>query len=134
MVVFRCYDPRSDGTGGIHRWYEREISSEVRSAIDAVLELMSREAQLDGHPKFKSLRGKCSGLAEIKVDIPIKSAKNKQSKKKRRRERTEINVRILGPDNPPNSHFILLIGFIKRGGSDYGPACRQAHNRKEGVS
>jgi hypothetical protein len=136
MVVFRCYDPSSDGSGGIHWWYDRQITPEVRSAIDSALELMSREAQLDGHPKFKPLRGKCSGLAEIKIDIPIERAENsdRRPKRKRRRERTEINVRILGCNNAPNTHFTLLTGFIKKGGSDYGPACRQAHSRSKGVS
>jgi hypothetical protein len=28
---------------------------------------------------------------------------------------------------------VLLFGFRKRGGSDYGPACRSALNRKRGV-
>jgi hypothetical protein len=133
MVAFRCYDPSTDGSGGIHRWYGTEIGPEIRSAIDGALELMGQEVQLDGHPSFKALRGKCSGLAEIKIDIPVQPTSPIQKKKLKRRERIEINVRILGANEPPNTHFTLLVGFIKAGGPDYGPACLQAHRRHKGV-
>lgn len=138
MVSFRCYDPSIDGSGGIHRWYYREISPDIRSEVDATIELLSVEAKLDGHPNFKALRGKSGrGLAEIKIDIQIKKGnaqpKQRRRRKRKRRERTQINVRILGPDNPPNKSFILLTGFIKLGDSQYGPMCKQAHSRKRGV-
>jgi hypothetical protein len=133
MVEFRCYDPSNNGTGGIHHWYHKEITPEVRAGIDAALELMSKEKTLESHPSFKLLRGKCSGLAEIKIDIPISGAVPVKRKGKKGRKRTQINVRLLGPNNPPNTIFILLTGFIKIGGPDYGPACKQAHQRNEGV-
>jgi hypothetical protein len=139
MVTFRCYDPSADASGGIHRWYYREIPPNIQAEIDATLELLEVEPTLDGHPSFKPLRGKCLGLAEIKIDIPLEKEKgrpkNKQRRKgkRKRRERTEINVRILGPDRAPNIQFILLTGFIKLGDSQYGPMCKQAHSRKRGV-
>jgi hypothetical protein len=137
MVAFRCYDPSADGTGGIHHWYYKEISPEIQSEIDGALELMSLEAKLDeNHPSFKALRGKGLGLAEIKIDIPVLDdtpTAGKRKGKQKRRKKTEINVRLLGPNEPPNTCFILLTGFIKLGGSDYGPACRRAHQRRKGV-
>jgi hypothetical protein len=141
MVAFRCYDPSDDGSGGIHSWYYREISSDVRSAIDGALELMAREAKLDGHPSFKSLRlgRRCLGLAEIKIDLPVTSnekskSDHKKSRKKKHNKKTEIHIRLLGPDNPPNVEFILLIGFLKTGNHQYGPMCKQAQNRKKRVT
>jgi hypothetical protein len=125
MVAFRCYDPSTNGSGGIHVWYDAQ-TLEVRSAIDATLELMAVETALDGHPSFKPLRGKCLGLAGIKIDFAIKD--NKNSKRVR-----QIHVRLLGPYDPPTKEFVLLTGFLKKGGSDYGPMCKQAHNRKRGV-
>jgi hypothetical protein len=122
MVVFRCYDPSADGSGGIHLWYGAQ-APEVRSAIDGTLELMAREAKLDGHPGFKPLRGKGRGLAEIKIDFAVKRDKKSE----------QIHARILGPHNPPNTEFLLLVGFLKKGGPDYGPACHQAHKRNHGV-
>jgi len=134
MVEFRCYDPTADGTGGIHRWYYKEITPEIRASIDSALELMALEKNLDDHPNFKRLRGKCLGLAEIIIDIPIENNENDaRTKRRKNRNRGKINIRILGPDNPPNSQFMLLTGFVKRGGPDYGPACHQAHNRNKGV-
>lgn len=145
MVAFRCYDPSIDGSGGIHRWYYREISPDIRSEVDATIELLSVETKLDGHPNFKALRGKGGrGLAEIKIDIQIKKeneepkkqnrkSRRKGKRRRKRRERTQINVRILGPDSPPNRSFVLLTGFIKLGDSQYGPMCRQANTRKRGV-
>jgi hypothetical protein len=125
MVAFCCYDPSTDGSGGIHLWYEA-LAPKIRSAIDATLELMAVETTLDEHPSFKPLRGKCRGLAEIKIDIEIKDSKNPKRTHK-------IHVRILGPHNPPTKEFLLLTGFLKRGGPDYGPMCKQAHNRTRGV-
>jgi hypothetical protein len=122
MVVFRCYDPSTDGKGGIHRWHDAQASA-VRSAIDGALELMAREAKLDEHPGYKPLRGKGSGLAEIKIDFSVKHGKKTE----------QIHVRLLGPHSPPVTEFILLTGFLKKGGPDYGPACHQAHNRNKGV-
>src|ERR1700734_469755 len=97
MVAFRCYDPSANGTGGIHLWYRAQIP-EVRSAIDGALEVMAHEKSLDGHIAFKPLRGRCSGLAEIKIDFPIK----------RRKKTDHIHIRLLGPHNPPNVEFVLL--------------------------
>jgi hypothetical protein len=135
MVAFRCYDPTTDGSGGIHRWYDRDISPEARSAIDGALELMAREAKLDGHPSFKPLRGKCSGLAEIKIDVPSvgDGKQNRAKRRKKQKKKPELHIRLLGPNNPPNAEFILLTGFLKKGNTEYGPMGRQAHNRHRGV-
>jgi hypothetical protein len=122
MVAFYCYDPSADGDGGIHIWYQAQVPA-VRSAIDAALEVMSREDVLDEHPAFKPLRGKCSGLAEIKIDFAIKKGAKTE----------KIHIRLLGPHAPPTAEFLLLTGFLKKGGPDYGPACHQAHNRNRGA-
>src|SRR5262249_13524064 len=118
MVTFRCYDPSADGGGGIHLWYQQQVP-EVRSAIDGALEVMALEARLDWHPNYKPLRGRCAGLAEIKIDFAL--------------DGEQIHVRLLGPHNPPTIEFLLLSGFLKKGGPEYGPMCRQAHNRNRGV-
>src|SRR5580692_2593157 len=118
MVACACYDPSADGHGGIHIWYQAQLPA-VRSAIDAALEVMSHEAVLDEHPAFKPLRGKCLGLVEVKIDFPLKQGKRTE----------QIHVRLLGPHDPPTTDFLLLTGFLKKGGPDYGPACHQAHNR-----
>jgi hypothetical protein len=120
MVAFWCYDPSGDQSGGVHRWYDEQFPK-VRSEIDGALEVMQHERVLDdlGVKRFKRLRGKCAGLAEIKIDFKLGAEK--------------INVRLLGPYEPPTTEFILLVGFLKKGGPDYGPACRTAHNRHRGV-
>jgi hypothetical protein len=136
MVDFRCYDPSADGSGGIHRWYN-EVLPELQSAIDSALEVLKREKKLDGNFRFKQLRKKCSGLAEIKVDVPIENVPELaelERKKRKDRRRTKITVRLLGPDEPPNTQFLLLLGFIKWGDNQYGPACREAHKRHKGVA
>jgi hypothetical protein len=122
MVAFRCYDASADGSGGIHLWYHAQIP-EVRSAIDGTLENMGRETVLDERPDFKPLRGKCAGLAEIKIELAIKRYKKIE----------KIHIRLLGPHDPPTTEFVLLSGFLKKGDPEYGPMCKQAHNRHRGV-
>jgi hypothetical protein len=129
MVAFYCYDPSDDGTGGIHIWYMEQLPA-VRSAIDAALEVLSHEVTLDENPAFKPLRGKCSGLAEIKIDFPTP---NKNSNNDKKKKSAQTHVRLLGPHEPPTVEFVLLTGFLKKGGPDYGPACHQAHNRHRGI-
>jgi hypothetical protein len=115
MVAFRCYDP-SNARGGFHEWYD-DLSPECRSAVDAILELGARDRTLEQSGLFKALRGKCLGLSEVLVDFAM--------------NRKTIHIRILGFGRPDD--FVLLLGFRKRGGPDYGPACHAAHNRKKGV-
>ena len=114
MITFRCYETK---TVGIHRWLGDQ-PPEFRAEIDAVLELIQAAKGLDEILSVKALRGKCDGLTEIKIDFSL--------------ETELIHIRILGYETR-NSEFILLFPFRKRGGPDYGTACRSAFTRKRGV-
>jgi hypothetical protein len=115
MVAFRCYESKSHG---IHRWLANQLP-EIQAEVSGALELLQAEREFSGICSVKPLRGKCKGLTEIKVDFPLGKA--------------AIHIRILGYEGPRNGEFTLLLLFIKKGGPDYGPACRSAHNRKRGV-
>jgi hypothetical protein len=116
VVAFRCYDPSGTRKRGFHVWYDG-LLPEFRSAVDVVLELTGRDNTLEESGLFKPLRGKGRSLTEVLVDFEV--------------DREEIHIRILGFGGADD--FVLLFGFQKRGGPDYGPACRSAHNRKRGV-
>lgn len=88
------------------------------------LELAGRDKTLEESGRFKPLRGKCRGLTEILIDFEIDRDDHHASRK-------QVHIRILGFGTADD--FVLLFGFRKRGGSDYGPACRSALNRKRGV-
>jgi hypothetical protein len=116
MANLRCYDPKGAG-GGVHGWYA-SLPDNVQAAIDAALENIRDESDLDGLPQLKALRGVCDGLDEITIDLD-KSAK----------------YRILCFRGPNRGDLTLLFGFKKspRGNIDYGPHCWSAIKRKEGV-
>ena len=122
MVAFRCYSPSSTSRRGFHVWYDG-LSPDFRSAVDVELELAGRDRTLEESGRFKALRRRCRGLIEILIDFETGPDDDGV--------REEIHIRILGFGTADD--FVLLFGFRKRGGPDYGPACRSAHNRKRGV-
>jgi len=125
MVAFRCYDPSADQTGGVHSWYNG-LPPNFRAEIDALLELLALENDLNGIAEVKPLHGACKGLTEIKIDFVM----NKDGKKKQK----HIHLRILGFDGPAKGEFTLLTGFEKVShNAAYGHYCRSAHERKSGV-
>lgn len=116
MIVFRCYDPRTGGGGGIHSWYD-QLDGAAKAAVDATLEQMSYENGLVGLPQYSPLRGACDGLSEIKIKLE-----------------DGRQFRILGFDGPGRNEFTLLKGFEKSAGHvDYGPHCNAAKWRKDAV-
>jgi hypothetical protein len=119
MVAFYCYNPSGLKGRGFHAWYDH-VSPEYRSEIDVVLELIERDATLEESGLFKDLRGRCSGLTQIKIDFPDDRAR-----------RGETHFRILGYGTP--DRFVLLCGFQKHSERDYGHACRSANTRKRSV-
>ena len=120
MPEFRCYDPSADGGGGIHAWYNT-LSAEFRAQVDAALEILALEDNLNGIAEVKPLRGACEGLTEIIIDFRVGT--------------TKVCIRVLGFDGPGRDEFTLLTGFER--GKDtaaiYGYHCPQAHQRKQGV-
>jgi len=119
MVAFRCYDPSANGGGGIHGWYSG-LSPEFRAEIDATLELLALDRDLDAVEQVERLHGACEGLTEIIVDFCVR--------------KTEVHIRILGFDGPGRDEFTLLTGFEKeKDNAIYGYYCPQAHQRKQGV-
>jgi hypothetical protein len=120
MVAFRCYDPSAEGGGGIHGWYDG-LRPDFRAQIDAALEILALEDNLNEIAEVKPLRGACEGLTEIIIDFQVGKEK--------------VGIRILGCDGPGRDEFTLLTGFER--GKDtaaiYGFHCPQAHQRKQGV-
>lgn len=115
MWTIRCYDP-SAIRGGIHSWYD-PLPGEVRGAIDAALEILADESgQLTELLHYKELRGACKGLDEIIVDLD-----------------DGRKFRILTFRGPGRRDCTLLFGFEKLSNEQYGPHCRSAHWRKNGV-
>jgi hypothetical protein len=91
MPRLRCYDPSVGGGGGIHGWYNG-LSPGFRAQVDAVLELLALEDDLDAVPEVKAMRGACVGLTEIEIDFYV--------------EQQKVCLRILG--------FIVPIVTISR--------------------
>lgn len=121
MVAFRCYSPSGDAAEHFDAW-RAALPPEFNAAVDAELELIGRDRTLEESGRFKELRGRCQSLTEIIIDFEPNTL---------RRKREEIHIRILGFKD--GGEFVLLYGFRKHGGPDYGPACRSALNRKRGV-
>ena len=117
MIALRCYDPGDTG-GGIHSWHNDQLTEADQAAIDAALEVLQEENDLDGLRHFKPLRGACEGLDEIIVDVP-----------------DGPKYRILCFRGPEKNEITLLFGFEKtaRGSADYGAPCWAAKQRKAGV-
>jgi hypothetical protein len=133
MVAFRCYNPSGTARRGFHVWYDG-LSPEFRAAVDVELGLAQRDRSLEESGRFKPLRGRCVGLTEILIDFvsEIDDDADAGAPRQRRRHRPQdLHIRILGYGTAGD--FVLLLGFQKHGGSNYGPACRSAHNRKRGV-
>jgi hypothetical protein len=129
MVAFRCYSGRDS--------WRAAIPAEFDDEVDTAVEVLQQRRSLGDERYFKELRGKCEGLTEVRVDFELelddprsRSVLGRRAGSRRPR-RPQIHIRILGFGTADD--FVLLYGFQKRGGSDYGPACRSAHNRRRGV-
>jgi hypothetical protein len=114
--LFRCYD--LGGSGSYNGWYAT-LPVYVQTEIDNVLEILAATREW---PKelAKELRGSCEGLAEIIIELLGP-------------DEQPVPYRLLGFFGPERRQFTLLFGFRKKIDSDYGPACRSALVRKEGV-
>jgi hypothetical protein len=101
----------------MHAWYEA-LPEAAQAAVDAALENLADEDDLNNLPQLKQLRGKCEGLDELLIDLPDGS-----------------KYRILCFRGPNDDDLTLLFGFPKSppGHVDYGPHCWSALKRKEGV-
>jgi hypothetical protein len=122
MVAFRCYNP-TGATAERCAW-RTPLPPEFDSEVDASLELLGRDTTLEESRQFKDLIGKCRGLTEILIDFELDPDED-------RKKPEQVHIRILGFGTADD--FVLLYGFRKRGGPDYGPACHSALNRKQGV-
>src|SRR5438874_1657579 len=121
MVAFSCYHPTGAKLGARCAW-RAPLAEEFDAEVDAQLELLSLDDDLGG--QFKELRTSCAGLTEIIIETELDSDEPRKKKEK-------VHIRILGFGSADD--FVLLYAFRKKGGSDYGPACRSALTRKQGV-
>jgi hypothetical protein len=117
--LFRCY--AVGGVGSYNGWYEA-LAVQVQTEIDNVLDILAATRQWpNGKGKLtEEMRGACEGLVEIRIEFPDADEKPE-------------HYRILGFIGPGKMEFTLLFGFKETNISDYGPACRSALIRKEGV-
>ena len=116
---FRCYV--AGGAGSYDGW-QAGLPEEVQTEIDNVLDILAATRHWPNGPNelTEEMRGACEGLVEIRIEFPGAD------------ERQE-HYRILGFAGPGKMEFTLLLGFKETNTSDYGPACRSALRRKEGV-
>jgi hypothetical protein len=114
--LLRCY--ALGGSASYSGQYEASPVY-VQTEIDAALEIL-RPTRLWPETLCKELRGSCDGLAEIIVELLGPN------------DRPE-HYRLLGFFGPDRMEFTLLFILRKEADSDYGPACRSALQRKEGV-
>lgn len=127
MVAFRCYNPSGKPGREFHAWLDA-LPPEERAGVRAALERIQNEPRIryvDEGGLFKHLRKKCSGITEIVIDFLIE--RDDGSKPER------VIMRPLGFEQS-RTEFVLLHGFRKYGGSQCGPACHTALNRKRGVT
>jgi hypothetical protein len=135
MVDFRCYNP-SGGIGQREAW-RVPIPPEFDADVDVAMRIRERERTLDDERYFKELQGRkpCRGLTEVLIDIILEPgdprARNRPKGLAKRQKREKVTIRILGFGSEDD--FVLLYGFRKFGGPNYGPACHSALNRKAGV-
>jgi hypothetical protein len=117
--LFRCYD--LGGAGSYNGWYG-SMPVEVQTEVDNVLEILAATRKWPDGPEelTETMRGACAGLVEIRVEMPSPNE-------------TILHYRLLGFFGPGKMEFTLLYGFKKTNDSDYGPACRCALTRKQGV-
>jgi hypothetical protein len=136
MVAFRCYSGFSVGGQHEEAW-RAALPPEFNAEVDAELELLQYHRTLEDKRHFKALHGRCAGLTEVRIefelerDDPRSQNERTQRRKGRRPKRPKVAIRILGFGTAVD--FVLLYGFRKLGGPDYGPACHAALNRKTGV-
>jgi hypothetical protein len=135
MAAFRCYNP-ADAGGDAREAWRMPIPSAFDADVDAAMEIREQERTLEDKRYFKSLRGRCEGLTEVLIDITLESddprrTQKQQKVKIKRSPREKVAIRVLGFGSAEN--FVLLYGFRKYGGPDYGPACHSALNRRLGV-
>jgi hypothetical protein len=137
MVAFRCYNRSRVNDGGRDGW-RTPLPREFDNEVDAALEVLQFHRSLDDERYFKALRGRCDGLIEVRInfqlepdDPRLQSELARRRSRQRRPKTPEVHIRILGFGTAED--FILLYGFRKRGERDYGPACRSALNRRQGV-
>ena len=120
MLAFECYDPSSDGTGGFHAWYA-SLSAVFQAQVDTALEDLALERNVSSAKIIESLHGACAGLLEIKIDFGPD-------------EDHLTSLRILCFERSRRT-LTLLVGFEKTPTAiSYGPHCRSALERKNGVT
>jgi hypothetical protein len=117
--LFRCY--AAGGVGSYNGWYAG-LPEEVQTEIDNVLDILAATRHWpNGKGELtEEMRGSCEGLVEIRIEFPGADER-------------PAHYRILGFVGPGKMEFTLLLGFKEKNISDYGPACRSALGRKEGV-
>ena len=133
MVAFRCYGTtRADGAHR-DRW-RAALPPEFNGNVDAELELRQLDRVLE-EPYFKDLEHRCEGLIEIRKEFWLgpedPRLRHERTLPNGRLRRLKVVIRVLGFGSATD--FVLLWAFRKRGGPDYGPACRSALIRKAGV-
>lgn len=117
--LFRCY--ALGGPGSYNGWYAT-LPVEAQTEIDNVLDILAATRDWPSGPDeiTEEMRGACAGLIEIRVEMPGPNE-------------TILHYRLLGFFGPGKMEFTLLFGFRETNVADYGPACRSALMRKEGV-
>jgi hypothetical protein len=117
--LFRCY--ALGGAGSYNGWYAA-LPVEVQAEIDNVLDILAATRKWPNGPDeiTEEMRGACTGLVEIRIEMPGP-------------DDTILHYRLLGFFGPGKREFTLLCGFRETNVSDYGPACRSALTRKDGV-
>ena len=134
MVAFRCYAAGGIGGEGHRDAWRAALPPEFYGDVDGQLELLQQHQSLEDRRYFKELRGKCTGLTEIRIEFELEPDDVRVRHERtdpRRRKRPKVVIRILGFGSAGG--FVLLYAFRKRGEPDYGPACHAALNRKNGV-
>jgi hypothetical protein len=114
--LFRCYD--LGGSSSYGGQYDA-LPIYVQTEIDSVLEILVATRTWP-ETLSKELRGSCYGLVEIIVEL---LGPDDQPE----------HYRLLGFYGPDKMEFTLLFIMKKETDSDYGPACRSALPRKDGV-
>ncbi len=128
MWQIRCYRPTGD-SGGFRSWYDTLIEA-VQAEIDAVLELLETSRPPWPETLYAPLHGSCEGLVEIRIEFLSEGDDSNDSDDEG--EEPE-QYRILAFEGPDQRELTVLYGFKKTTNADYGPACRAALNRRDGV-